>query len=60
MLFIFVYGIHIRFAIFFEIQKLVIELKNEEKYKNYEFKSDEKNEIITAVQSYFKNQKRSS
>ena len=40
MLFIFIYVIHIRFAIFFEIQKLVIELKNEEKYKNYELKSD--------------------
>lgn len=57
MLFIFIYVIHIRFAIFFEIQKLVIELKNEEKYKNYELKSDEMNEIINAVQSYFKTKK---
>jgi AraC-like DNA-binding protein len=57
MLFIFVYVIHIRFAIFFEIQKLVIELKNEEKYKNYELKSDDMNEIINAIQSYFKTRK---
>lgn len=57
MLFIFIYVIHIRFAIFFEIQKLVIELKNEEKYKNYELKSHEMNEIINAVQSYFKTKK---
>jgi AraC-like DNA-binding protein len=48
MLFIFIY------VIFFEIQKLVIELKNEEKYKNYELKSEEMNEIITVIQSYFK------
>lgn len=57
MLFIFIYVIHIRFAIFFEIQKLVIELKNEEKYKNYELKSDEMNKIINAIQSYFKTKK---
>lgn len=57
MLFIFVYVIHIRFAIFFEIQKLVIELKNEEKYKNYELKSDDMNEIINTIQSYFKTRK---
>lgn len=57
MLFIFVYVIHIRFAIFFEIQKLVIELKNEEKYKNYELKSDEMEEIVAAIQSCFKTQK---
>ena len=57
MLFIFIYVIHIRFAIFFEIQKLVIELKNEEKYKNYELKSDEMNEIINLIQAYFKTKK---
>jgi AraC-like DNA-binding protein len=57
MLFIFIYVIHIRFAIFFEIQKLVIELKNEEKYKNYELKSDDMNEIINTIQSYFKTRK---
>lgn len=54
MLFIFVYVIHIRFAIFFEIQKVILELKSEEKYKNYELNSTEMDEIITAMNSYFK------
>lgn len=57
LLFIFVYVIHIRFAIFFEIQKLVTEFKNEEKYKNYDLKSEEMAEIITAIQSYFNTNK---
>jgi AraC-like DNA-binding protein len=57
MLFIFVYVIHIRFSIFFEIQKVILELKTEEKYKNYELDSDEMNDIITAINSYFKSKK---
>lgn len=57
MLFIFVYVIHIRFAIFFEIQKLVTEAKIEEKYKNYELKSDEMELIIAAIDLYFKTKK---
>lgn len=57
MLFIFVYVIHIRFAIFFEIQKVILDLKTEEKYKNYELDSVEMDEIITEINSYFKNKK---
>jgi AraC-like DNA-binding protein len=53
MLLLFVYVIHVRFAIFFEIQKLVTESKNEEKYKNYELESNEMEEIITKMKSYF-------
>lgn len=53
MLFIFVYVIHIRFAIFFEIQKLVTEAKLEEKYKNYELNSDEMEQIIDKINAYF-------
>ena len=57
MLFIFVYVIHIRFAIFFEIQKVILELKTEEKYKNYELDSVEMDDIIAAMNSYFKSKK---
>lgn len=57
MLFIFFYVIHVRFAIFFEIQKVILELKTEEKYKNYELDSNEMDAIITAINSYFKSKK---
>jgi AraC-like DNA-binding protein len=53
MLFIFVYVIHIRFAIFFEIQKMVTESKNDEKYKNYELDSNEMEETVAKINSYF-------
>jgi AraC-like DNA-binding protein len=59
MLFIFVYVIHIRFAIFFEIQKIeILENKIEEKYKNYELNATEMDEIIKVMNSYFKLKKR--
>ncbi|OYX84556.1 MAG: hypothetical protein B7Y83_07765 [Flavobacteriales bacterium 32-34-25] len=58
MLFIFVYVIHVRFTIFFETQKLVLsELKNEEKYKNYELDAAEMEQIIIQLESYFKTKK---
>jgi AraC-like DNA-binding protein len=55
MLFIFVYVIHIRFAIFFEIQKQeTSDNKSDEKYKNYELNTAEMDEIISIMYSYFK------
>lgn len=53
MLFIFVYVIHIRFSIFFEMQKESLSIKAGEKYKNYELDTTEMAQIISAINVYF-------